>query len=128
MSLSKSSKENYHLDRKSKAMVIQAIKEIEIKEDGKKRSKREIAAILGRKLGRKISHTTVGKLMKKHELIKKQPEFLDNSDRWRYRKNKQYHLLDERKLEFESDIEETLERAFSLGNLTIDTIVRVANC
>ena len=65
MSLSKSSKENYHLDRKSKAMVIQAIKEIEIKEDGKKRSKREIAAILGPKLGRKISHTTVGKLMKK---------------------------------------------------------------
>ena len=87
MSLSKSSKENYHLDRKSKAMVIQAIKEIEIKEGGKKRSNREIAAILGPKLGRKISHTTVGKLKKKHELIEKQPEYLDNSDRWRYRKN-----------------------------------------
>ena len=65
--------------------------------------------------------------MKKAHLIKKQPEAQGTSDRWRYHKKKQYHLLDDKKLEFESDIEVTLDRAFSLGNLTIEKMISVAN-
>ena len=65
MSLSKSKREKYHLDRKSKFDVLQAINEIGPKPGAKKWSSRELADLLGQKLGRKISHTTVATLMKK---------------------------------------------------------------
>ena len=64
---------------------------------------------------------------KKAELIKKQPEANDDSHRWRYKKNRQFRLLSEKVLQFESDLEELLDRAFSLGNLTLDKIIRPAN-
>ena len=64
-SLSKSQRENYHLDRKTKVDVLQAINEVKPKPGGKRRSNRELADILWEKLGRKISHTAVGKLRKK---------------------------------------------------------------
>ena len=89
MSLSKSKREKYHLDRKSKVDVIQAINEIGPKPGAKKWSSRELSDLLGQKLGRKISHTTVATLMKQASLINKQPEASDTSDRWRFKKNRQ---------------------------------------
>ena len=88
MSFSKSQRENNHLDRKAKFDVLQAINEIKPKPGGKKRSNREMAEILSEKLGRTMTHTTVGTLRKKAELIKKQPEANDDSNRWRYKKNR----------------------------------------
>ena len=74
-----------------------------------------------------MTHTTVGNLRKKAALVKKQPEADGESNRWRYKKNRQFRLLSEEMLQFESDLEELLDRAFSLGNLTLDTICRAAN-
>ena len=69
----------------------------------------------------------IGTLRKKAELIKKQPEANDDSDHWRSKKNRQFRLLSEKVLQFESDLEELLDSAFSLGNLTLDKIIRAAN-
>ena len=60
MSLSKSQRHNYHLDRKAKFDVLLAINEIKPKPGGKKRSNREMAEILSEKLGQIVTHTTVG--------------------------------------------------------------------
>ena len=60
-------------------------------------------------------------------LVKKQPEADGESNRWRYKKNRQFRLLSKEMLQFESDLEELLDRAFSLENLTLDKIIRAAN-
>ena len=129
LSLSKNQRENYHLDRKAKVDVLQAINEAlsKPKPGGKKWSNRDLAEILTKKLGRNMTHTTVGNLRKKAALVKKQPEADGESNRWRYKKNRQFRLLSKEMLQFESDLEELLDRAFSLGNLTLDTICRAAN-
>ena len=41
-----------------------------------------------------MTHTTVGTLRKKAELIKKQPEANDDSDRQRFKKNRQFREVE----------------------------------
>ena len=59
MSLSKNQRENYHLDRKAKVDVLQAINEAlsKPKPGGKKGSNRDFTEILTKKLGRNMTQT-----------------------------------------------------------------------
>ena len=58
----------------------------------------------------------------------KQPEAMSANDkRWASKANKQFRLLDEDKMQFESEVETELETAFSTGNLTLAMICLMAS-
>ena len=58
----------------------------------------------------------------------KQPEAMSVNDiRWASKPNKQFRLLDDEKVQFESEVENELEVAFSTDNLTLAMICLMAS-